>query len=436
MGSKAFAQSTRPRFAIFVRSGNGVVQAGSPESGERFWPRTLGALTVADLKTTNADRATSELGDFATKLVLVKNVRLPFPRNSCGHAEALPQVLTAQNHTGGTGNSPLALGRSVDWFLAERLNPAGVGPLAFMAGPRSAYIGEGLSWSAARTRTPAERSPLNAFMRLVGLPSAPPEVQQLIVTRRKSVNDLVRAQLQELRGRSELSTRDRQRLEQHLAAVRDMELQMTCDLDPAQEAQVRAITSPEGNDVRPEVVRRFMDLAAWAFNCRLNHAVTLQIGHGNDGTQYFVGGSRLPSFHWISHRIYADGSEGEPIPEAVELHHRIDRLHLQLFRHLLERLESYPSAYGGTLLDDSLAAWMNDLGRGPPHSADDTPWIFAGGAGGAVRTGQFIDHQKRGVNQVLNTVINAMGIRQANGALVDDFGDTSLAKGVISAMLT
>jgi hypothetical protein len=211
---------------------------------------------------------------------------------------------------------------------------------------------------------------------------------------------------------------------------------MTCDLDPAQEAQVRAITSPEGNDVRPEVVRRFMDLAAWAFNCRLNHAVTLQIGHGNDGTQYFVGGSRLPSFHWISHRIYADGSEGEPIPEAVELHHRIDRLHLQLFRHLLERLESYPSAYGGTLLDDSLAAWMNDLGRGPPHSADDTPWIFAGGAGGAVRTGQFIDHQKRGVNQVLNTVINAMGIRQANGALVDDFGDTSLAKGVISAMLT
>jgi hypothetical protein len=435
LGSKAFAQATRHRFAIFVRAGNGVVQAGT-ESPERFWPRTTGPLTVADLKTTNADRATSELGDFATRLVLLKNVRLPFARNSCGHAEALPQVLTAQNHTGGSGNTPLAQGRSVDWYLSERLDGTAAAPLTFMAGPRSAYIAEGLSWRAAQTRTPAERSPLNAFMRLTGLATAPPEVQQLVATRRKSVNDLVRAQLEELRSRREFSTRDRQRLEQHLASVRDMELQMTCALEADREAAVRAITAPEGNDVRPEVVRRFMDLAAWAFNCRLNHVATLQIGEGNDQTQYLVNGSRLPRFHWISHRIYADGSEGEAIPDAVELHHQVDRLQLQLFRYLLERLDAYQSPYGGTLLDDSLAVWMNDLGLGPPHSADNTPWILAGSAGGAVRTGQHVDHGKRGVNLVLNTIINALGVRQASGALVDDFGDASLTKGVVSGLLT
>ncbi len=435
MGSKAFAQATRHRFVMFVRAGNGVVQQGT-ESPERFWPRTLGALTVNELKTVNADRATSELGDFAPRLTLIKNVRLPFARNSCGHAEALPQVLTAQNHTGGSSNSPLAQGRSVDWYLSERLDGASAAPLTFMAGPRSTYIGEGLSWRAAQMRTPAERSPLNAFMRLTGLATAPPEVQQLVATRRKSVNDLVRAQLQELRGRSELSTRDRQRLEQHLASVRDMELQMTCALEADREAAVRAITAPEGNDVRPEVVRRFMDLAAWAFNCRLNHVATLQVGEGNDQTQYLINGSRLPRFHWISHRIYADGSEGESIPDAVELHHQVDRFQLQLFRYLLERLDGYQSPYGGTLLDDSLAVWMNDLGLGPPHSADNTPWIFAGGAGGGVLPGQYVDHAKKGVNQVLNTVINAMGVRQASGALVDDFGDASLAKGTVTGVLS
>lgn len=434
MGSKAFAQTTRHRFAMFVRSGNGVVQAGN-ESSERFWPDVTGALSAATLRDQFSDRATSELADYASRLLLVKNVRLPFARNSCGHAEAIPQVLTAQNHTGGNGNDPKALGRSVDWYLAEKLNAPGQGPLTFMAGPRSTYIGEALSWSAAQTRTPAERSPLNAYMRLTGLSSAPPEVQQLVANRRKSVNDLVRTQLRELVSKNELSAWDKQRLQQHLDAVRDMELRMTCDLEPAQVTGVQAITSPEGNDVRPEVVKRFMDLAAWAFNCRLNHAVTLQIGEGNDQTQYTINGSKLPRFHWISHRIYADGSEGEAIPNAVDLHHQVDRFQLQLFKYLLDRLDSYQSPYGGTLLDDSLAMWMNDLGLGPPHSSDNTPWILAGRAGGTINTGRFIDHQKKGVNQVLNTVINAMGLRNGDGSPVDDFGDASLAKGVLSGVL-
>ncbi|MDP1827693.1 MAG: DUF1552 domain-containing protein [Archangium sp.] len=425
---------TRHRFLMVVRAGNGIVQEGS-EAGERFWPRALGALTVADLKTTNADRATSVLGDYAQRLLMVKNVRLPFARNSCGHAEAIPQLLTAQNHTGGTSNSPLAQGRSVDWHLSDTLNGAGNAPLVFMAGPTNTYIGNGLSWSAAQQRAAAERSPLSAYMRLTGLASAPPEVQVLVANRRKSVNDLVRTQLRELTGKPQLSTRDKARLEQHLAAVRDMELQMTCDLEADRVAAAQAITQPESNDVRPQVVRSFMDLAAWAFNCRLNHVATLQVGHGNDGTQYTLNGTKLPSFHWISHRIYADGADGEAIPDAVELHHQIDRMHLGFFKHLLDRLDGYASPNGGTLLDDCAAVWNNDLGNGPPHDASTTPWIIAGGAGGTLRTGQVIDHQKKPVNQMLNTLINAMGVRKSDGSPTDDFGDATLAKGVVTNSL-
>lgn len=431
----AWGQSMRHRFLVVVRAGNGIVQEGS-EVGEKFWPRTLGALTVNDLKVTNADRATSLLGDYATRLLMVKKVRLPFARNSCGHAEAIPQVLTAMNHTGGSSNSPLALGRSVDWLLADKLNGAGAGPLTFMAGPTNTYIGNALSWSAPQQRAAAEHSPLNAFMRLTGLSSAPPEVQQLVANRRKSVNDLVRAQLRELSSQPQLSVKDQQRLAQHLDAVRDMELQLTCELPADQATSVRAITSPEANDVRPEVARRFMDLIAWAFNCRLNHVSTLQVGEGNDGTQYTINGTKLPSFHWISHRIYADGSDGAPIPNAVELHQQIDRLHLSLFKYLLDRLDGYASPYGGTLLDDSVAVWTNDLGDGPPHDASNTPWILAGSGGGTLRTGQVVDHQKKPVNQVLNTLINAMGVRKSGGAPTDDFGDASLAKGVVANALT
>jgi hypothetical protein len=433
LGPKAFAQSARDRFFIVVRVGNGIVQE-SDEGPDRFWPTALGALTTNGLKQAT-DRAISELATYASKLTLVRNVALPFARGGCNHSEAIPQVLTAQKNTGGSGNAPKAQGKSIDWAIAEALNPKGVGPLAFMAGPQSAFIAEALSWSAPQQRTPAERSPLNAYMRLTGLASAPPEIQKLVASRRKSVNDLVREQLQSLLSVGKLSTSDRQRLEQHLASVRDIEVQATCELVTDQIDGVKAITNPEANDVRPAVVKAMMDIAAWAFNCRLNHAVTLQVGDGNDGTQYIIDGVTLPRFHWISHRVKSDGGSGEAIPDAIDLHASIDRMQLQLFRHLLDRLASYSSPYGGTLLDDTVAVWTNDLGAGPSHSGDNTPWVLAGGASGSLKTGTFIDLAKKPNNLMLNTLLTAVGVKKADGSPTDDFGDASLKKGVISEIL-
>jgi hypothetical protein len=227
----------------------------------------------------------------------------------------------------------------VDHLIAEQLNAPGQGPLAFMAGPSNTYIGEGLSWSGPRMRTPAERSPFNAYTRLTGLASAPPAVQLLVAQRRKSVNDLVRTQLSALQSSPQLSASDKARLKLHAESVRDMEVRMTCDLEPTTVTAVKAIPNNqvEGNAIRPEVVKRFMDVAAWAFNCGLNHAVTLQVGEGNDGTEYTINGTKLPRFHWISHRIYADGADGEPIANAIDLHHSIV-VPLGLRRHPARRL--------------------------------------------------------------------------------------------------
>ncbi len=431
----ALAQAAQQhRFAVFVRAGNGIVQQGGGDT-DRFWPRALGSLTTATFTAQNADRATSELGAYAAKLNLIRNVRLPFGTPACGHAEALPQVLTAARNTGGSSNNPRALGLSADWAIARALNSPGVGPLTYMAGPSSAYIIEGLSWTPEQTRTPAERSPLNSYMRMTGVASMMPNVQQAIASRRKSVNDLVRTEMQELMSSSALSSNDKQRLRTHFESVRDLEVKLTCDLAADRVTALNALGNPQANDVRPDVVRRFMDVIAWAFSCQINHAATIQVGEGNDQTQYVINGTRLPRFHWISHRIYSDGSDGEAIPNAVDLHHQVDRLQLQMFRYLLDRLSAYPGAAGGTLLDDSVAVWTNDLGSGPPHSIDNTPWILAGSAGGALKTGQFIDHGKRTNNQVLNTLLSAVGLRKTNGGLIDNFGDSGLTPGVIPALM-
>lgn len=431
--ARAGTPDDRPRFAVFVRAGNGVAQQYGDEP-EQFWPRETGAISTSILRDANGDRATSELAGYASRLNLLKGVQRPFGTPNCGHAESIPQCLTAARCSEGVANEPQAMGESADWRIARAMNPGGREPLAFMAGPGSAYIAEALSWSAPATRTPAERSPMNAYMRMMGLGAAPPEIQVRIAQRRMSVNDLVRTQMRSLLGRTDISSRDRMRLQQHFDAIRDTEIRMSCDLDPDLASGVMAITDPEANDVRPEVVRRFMDLVAFAFSCDLNRAASIQVGEGNDQTQYEIAGSVLPRFHWISHRIYSDGSEGETIPNAVDLHHQVDRLQLQMFAYLLSQLDSYASAYGGTILDDSVAVWMNDLGAGPPHSGN-VPWLLAGSAGGFLRTGQFLDLGGMTINRVLNTILSAVGVRKDDGSLVDDFGDSSLTGGLVDPIV-
>lgn len=43
--------------------------------------------------------------------------------------------------------------------------------------------------------------------------------------------------------------------------------------------------------------------------------------------------------------------------------------------------------------------------------------------------------KKYRTNRMLNTLISAAGVRKSGGAPVDDFGDTSLAKGVVDEII-
>ena len=427
----AAGDPTHRRYAVFVRSGNGVQQAEGSEP-ERFWPTATGAITAATL----SDRATSVLAPFSDRLSIIAGLKRPFGTPACGHAESIPQCLTAADTTGGVSNEPLARGKSADWRIAEQLSP-GEDPLTLMAGPNSTYIGPGISWRGANDRAPAENSPANAFSRLMGLPELPSDLQARINSRKNSINDFVREDLTSLMSSPELSARDRRRLDQHFQAIRDFETGGVClPFDPALGAAAAAITDPEGNDVRPEVVRLHMRLIAFAFSCGQTRAATLQIGEGNDQTQYLVGGVRLPRFHWISHRLMGDGDMGEPIPDADMLHHEIDKLQLGFFKYLLESLDEYESPYGGRLLDDCAAVWTNDLSGGPSHGGSNVPWIVAGGAGGNLRMGQYIDLPGDPTyKKILNTIITAVGCTDASGGPVEDFGDATLEGGRISELV-
>lgn len=426
-----------PRFAVFVRQANGVAQEGGGEP-EQYWPYAPGPLDSAMLSA-QSDRAISELAQYADKLLLIKGLRFAFPGNGCGHSGGGNQCLTAAKvSTEPAGNLSLAMGESIDNRIASALNQPGVEPLTLYAGKMGGYIDEVLSYRGALDLRAADPNPWSVYTKMVGLNALDEALAEQIKARRVSVNDLVRDQMTGLMSRPDLSSDDQLKLEQHFDAIRDLEVELSCTLPGDVEVMeyMAANETYSLNDEMDAISKLQCNLVALAFACGYTQSATLQIGDGNDGTEWWIDGVKQPRFHQISHRIYSDGSEGDPIPDAVGKHHQIDRIHLRIFRHLLDRLSAVPTE-SGTLLDDTAAVLTNDLGHGVSHTYDNVPFVIAGSCGGFLKTAQYVQlPQLTTHNKLFNTLLNAVGVRKDDGETwIDDFGDPELEKGWIDEIM-
>jgi len=66
-----------------------------------------------------------------------------------------------------------------------------------------------------------------------------------------------------------------------------------------------------------------------------------------------------------------------PSSTADLKHHNIDKHFAGYFKYLIEQLKSYTTPTG-TLLDEGVSIWLNDLSSGPPHGSDNLPYVLAG----------------------------------------------------------
>lgn len=441
----AFAQGESPRFAFFVCTANGVQQADGREP-ERFWPTAEGALTTASMQGFAADRCTGLLAEHASRLLFVRGVNYPNGSSGCGHAQGLVQCLTSSLPNGGN-NTATSSGPSIDTIIAQQLNPAGVDPLTLYVGVKAGYINDKLSFSAAGQVRAAEGNPYNVYQRLVGL--APPGggsggtggtggMSDLLALRRNSVNDLVREEINSLKASAALSQADRDRLDQHFTAIRDMEngmmqMGLECSADNLDVQAIEAMNSGQAfkaNDNFEQVCLLQMQLVAFAFACNATRVATLQVGDGTDGTRYTVDGVKLERFHWVSHRIQGDGTTGASIPGAVDQHAKIDRIRMGTLKAALDTWAAYNTP-NGPLFDNAFMMWTSHVAAGPSHSFRNLPIIIAGSPGGFLKQGAYVNGGNVGNNRLFNTLANAVGCT-SNGGPFDGFAG---ANGQISSML-
>ena len=419
----AWAAAAPPVFTFYIVGSCGVV-------GKSFFPDTTGALTTAGLNGLT-DKAVTPLAAHAANLIFLKNVSWPQNVKSCGHAEGLCQSLTAIP-PGSTGNAAYSGGPSADMVISQAVNPAGTDPICLYAASKQAYIGDRISFrgaGAGQVRS-GDQNPYLLYSKLVGLTTTTstggtttdPVAAELAATR-KSVNDLVRGELQSLMNNSALSADDKSRLDLHFQSIRDVEVTMgntgmmctTSGLDTTTLNGYKSNFSWHQDGGMVETVAGLhMQLVALAFACNYNRVAALQWGDGTDGNKYSTPASMNLStwtFHQISHRVMSDGATGSN-PTAEQAHHEIDIIRMQTLAKGLD-------AFAARGLQNSAQVMMTfHIADGPSHSGINVPHIIWGNAGGFLKTGQFLDPGKITSNKLQNTLITA-AIRDKSTATVD-----------------
>lgn len=411
---KAWAQAAAtPSYLAIICSANGVCQARSGEV-EAWWPTQVGALTTAAMTADKAARATGELAAYADRLLIVKGVNHALGANGCNHASSCAQILTAAATLGGTGNQTVSGGESVDTIIAKQINRPGIDPLFLHAGLYSAggsgfNVPSYISYVSALKQRTGIDSPLKAYQKMTGAgaaPTIPGGAADPVALRQKSVNDLLRAQMKALQARPELTADDRQRLDQHFTAIRELEIKIiTSTLTAAQITQMQTVDPKPYDKANHEIIQQLhMDLMVFGISSGYTRVAVLQVGDREDDHTYTLGGTTF-QFHTASHRS---------VPNAYNLCKLVDRVQINHYKYFLDKMSAIQTPTG-PLLDKGLAVNTNQLGTGPDHSMRNLPYIIAGTANGFLAKGKYVDAGAATNALVLNTLAKAVGVTTTMG---------------------
>jgi hypothetical protein len=187
-----------------------------------------------------------------------------------------------------------------------------------------------------------------------------------------SVLDSVQGELSKVQ--SIVSQEDRQLLEKHTTLVRQLEQELKT---PQTELDHPVPELPKGvrhdNDNIPKICKMQIDLMVNSFLADFTRVATLQITNS-------VGQPRMrwlgieEGHHELSH-------EPDTNEEAVKKLVKINTWYCEQVAYLAERLAATPEPGGeGSMLDNTLIVWTNELGKGNSHTLDNIPFVLVGGA--------------------------------------------------------
>jgi hypothetical protein len=230
--------------------------------------------------------------------------------------------------------------------------------------------GAGLSWTRTGALVPAATSPSKVFAKLF-LDGKPDEVQAQVnrLADGRSILDDVRDQANTLR--SNLGADDRDRLDEYITSVRDLEKRLAQDELWFKKPKPKVDAKPPTDVAQAaDLIGRtklMFDLTHLALQTDSTRLVTIMLG----GSTYVppIEGVTL-GHHDLSHHGKDPGKLAQLKTVEVET--------MKTLRDLLAKLKQSKEE-GATLLDRTMVFLGSNLGDGSSHSVKNLPVLLAGG---------------------------------------------------------
>lgn len=282
------------------------------------------------------------------------------------------------------------------------------------AGLNEAYYSH-CSFRSPTQAVPAETNPRNVLNRLFNKrePGDSAQATSGLGALDRSMLDIVLSGAADLR--QTLPTADKRKLDEYLDSVRSVERRIAAIEFRQKEAALEKagvkssrrwqadsppieIKIPEG-DKRSEYMQVMCDLNVLAFQTDTTRVCTY-IGSTPNGVSYPELGFN-DQHHSTTHH--------QNQPEKVDKVAAITAFNISQFAYMVKKMHELPEA-DGSLLDNCIMMWGSGLEDGNNHTRANLPFILAGKAGGALRTGRFLTQTQGNQGDLLSTLLTIAGI--------------------------
>ncbi len=415
----AFAASKKPRKdekgaptrMAFVYVPNGAIPAAWWPAGDGGADFTLSPTLAPLAKVQKQLQVISGLDDLCAD---------PGPDGAGDHARAGATFLTGVRIKK-TAGSDIHAGISIDQVVANQIGHHTRFPSLELSCDVVRKSGEcdsgyacayeyNMAWRSHNEPLSPEHNPRFAFERLFG---DGPINQRVANLRRReaeqnSILDYVLADAKTVNAK--LDGRDRQKLDQYLTSVREIEqrIEMTAKM----KVQNPEIDAPVGVPVNyAEHVALMFDMLLLAFQTDSTRVATLLMAR-EGSNRPFADIGIASGHHDLTHHKNS--------PEIVAKVQEIDRWYVQRLGAFLEKMDATQDVDGQSLLHHSMIMYGSGNADGNRHTHDNLPIVIAGAGSGTFKTGRYVKLQPTPLTNMFLTMADGMG---ATG--VEKHGDST-----------
>jgi hypothetical protein len=266
----------------------------------------------------------------------------------------------------------------------------------------SCAYSSGISWRAEATPVAKETNPRAVFERLFGSDDLgeTTEARAKRLLYKQSILDMIFEDATALKAK--LGLHDRQKLDEYLTAVREIETRLARFEKVRQAAASAGISEPKAPQNFAEHIRLIGDMMIVAFQTDQTRVATFMFANEGSNRSYVEAGVS-EGHHDMSHH----GKDEHKLQQKA----RIDRFHAEQFAYIVQKMASIKEG-SGTLLDNTVLVYGGGISDGDRHNHNNLPIMLAGRGGGRIKQGRHVKFEKETpMTNMLLSVLDTVGVR-------------------------